>query len=58
YSLSKGLFAGVGIGAGFMRVADRVNERFYGAQVSPRNLLGGVMPRPPAARPLYSSLAR
>lgn len=33
YSLSKGLFAGFGVGAGFLRVADRVNERFYGAQV-------------------------
>ncbi|CAN0167675.1 unnamed protein product [Ectocarpus sp. 6 AP-2014] len=58
YSLSKGLFAGFGVGAGFLRVADRVNERFYGAQVSPRNLLGGLMPRPPAANPLYSSLGR
>lgn len=58
YSLSKGLFAGVGIGAGFLRVMDRVNERFYGAQVTPRSLLSGVMPRPPAANPLYSSLDR
>lgn len=33
YSMSKGLFAGFGVGAGFLRVADRVNERFYGAQV-------------------------
>lgn len=58
YSLSKGLFAGVGVGAGFLRVSDRVNERFYGAQVSPRNLLAGIMPRPPAADPLYVSLDR
>ncbi|CAN0005004.1 unnamed protein product [Pylaiella littoralis] len=58
YSLSKGLFAGFGVGAGFLRVADRVNERFYGAQVSPRTLLAGLMPRPPAAGPLYSSLRR
>ncbi|CAN0147015.1 unnamed protein product [Ascophyllum nodosum] len=58
YSLCKGLFAGVGMGAGFLRVMERVNERFYGAQVSPRSLLSGAMPRPPAAGPLYMSLAR
>lgn len=31
--MSKGLFAGFGLGAGFLRVVERVNERFYGAQV-------------------------
>lgn len=36
----------------------RVNEKFYGRPVSGMELLQGVIPTPPAARPLYDALAR
>lgn len=58
YSLSKGLYAGVSLDGKVIVTRNRVNERFYGREVSGMELLSGQIPTPPAARPLYDALQR
>lgn len=58
YSLSKGLYAGVSLAGKVIVTRNRVNERFYGREVSGMELLSGQIPTPPAARPLYDALQR
>mmetsp|Transcript_3978 Transcript_3978/g.10103 ORF Transcript_3978/g.10103 Transcript_3978/m.10103 type:complete len:566 (-) Transcript_3978:1011-2708(-) len=58
YSLSKGLYAGVSLDGKFIATRHQVNEKFYGRQVTAEEILGGGVPLPPAAQPLYESLSR
>jgi SH3 domain-containing YSC84-like protein 1 len=58
YSLSKGLYAGVSLDGKVIVTRHRINEKFYGREVSGMEILQGVIPSPPAARPLYDALAR
>ena len=58
YSLSRGLYAGISLDGRILMTRDRVNEKFYGRSVSPRELLSGQVPIPPAAQPLYDALKR
>jgi lipid-binding SYLF domain-containing protein len=58
YSLSKGLFVGVGVEGRVIFARPDVNCRFYGAEISTRQILSGTVPQPPAGLPLYSSLAQ
>ena len=58
YSLSKGLYAGVSFDGKVIATRHDVNEKFYGMQVEPYDLLSGEVPRPPAAQPLYDALRR
>jgi lipid-binding SYLF domain-containing protein len=58
YSLSKGLYAGVSLDGKVIVTRHRVNEKFYGREVSGLQLLSGEIPSPPAARPLYEALQR
>lgn len=58
YSLSKGLYAGVSLDGKVLVTRSRVNERFYGQCVSGMEILQGMVPTPPAARPLYDALQR
>lgn len=58
YSLSKGLYAGISLDGKVIVKRDRVNEKFYGREVSGMELLSGQIPTPPAARPLYDALQR
>ncbi len=58
YSLSRGLYAGASLDGRILMTRDRVNEKFYGKAVSPRELLSGQVPIPPAAQPLYDALKR
>lgn len=58
YSLSKGLYAGISMDGRIVGTRPRVNEKFYGRQVSAEELLGGIEPRPPAAQPLYDAIKR
>lgn len=58
YSLSRGLYAGASLDGRILMTRDRVNEKFYGRAVSPRELLSGQVPIPPAAQPLYDALKR
>lgn len=58
YSLSKGLYAGISLDGKVVTVRGRVNEKFYGREVSPTEFLTGQIPTPPAARPLYDALQR
>ncbi|KAL3776327.1 hypothetical protein HJC23_007488 [Cyclotella cryptica] len=58
YSLSKGLYAGVSMDGRVVVTRPRVNEKFYGRAVTAEELLGGHVPRPPAAQPLYDAIRR
>merc|ERR1719416_165205 len=58
YSLSKGLYAGIALDGKVLFVRNDVNCSFYGMEVHPSQLLGGDVPTPPAALPLYDALKR
>lgn len=58
YSMSKGLYAGISLDGKVIVTRNRVNERFYGREVSGMQILAGEIPSPPAARPLYEALQR
>lgn len=58
YSLSKGLYAGISLDGKVIVKRDRVNEKFYGREVTGAQILTGEIPSPPAARPLYDALQR
>eukprot|EP00539_Tryblionella_compressa_P003173 CAMPEP_0178748016 /NCGR_PEP_ID=MMETSP0744-20121128/8653_1 /TAXON_ID=913974 /ORGANISM="Nitzschia punctata, Strain CCMP561" /LENGTH=574 /DNA_ID=CAMNT_0020401337 /DNA_START=25 /DNA_END=1749 /DNA_ORIENTATION=- len=58
YSLSKGLYAGISLDGKVIVTRNRVNEKFYGREVSGLQILNGEIPSPPAARPLYEALQR
>lgn len=58
YSLSKGLYAGVSLDGKVIVTRNNVNEKFYGQQITARELLMGEVPTPPAAQPLYDALKR
>jgi len=57
YAHSKGLFVGVSLEAAVLCARDDVNEAFYGIRISPKELLTGQHPPPPAAQPLYRALS-
>eukprot|EP00904_Undaria_pinnatifida_P014010 jgi/Undpi1/973/HiC_scaffold_10.g04437.m1 len=56
YSHSRGLFAGLSLEGGVIVARPDVNRKFYGREVSARELLSGSVAPPPAARPLYEAL--
>ena len=56
YSHSRGLFAGVSLEGSALFTRSGVNHRFYGRQVTPPHLLGGLIAPPRAAQPLYDAL--
>ena len=58
YSLSKGLYAGISLDGKVIVTRNRVNEKFYGREVTGSQILTGEIPSPPAARPLYDALQR
>jgi len=58
YSLSKGLYAGLSVDGKVIVTRHDVNERFYGQQITAKELLMGEIPTPPAAQPLYDALKR
>jgi lipid-binding SYLF domain-containing protein len=58
YSLSKGMYAGISLDGKVIVTRNRVNEKFYGREVTGQQILDGEIPSPPAARPLYDALQR
>ena len=58
YSLSKGIYAGISLDGKVIVTRNRVNEKFYGREVTGQQILNGEIPSPPAARPLYDALQR
>eukprot|EP00535_Pseudo-nitzschia_heimii_P003884 CAMPEP_0197177062 /NCGR_PEP_ID=MMETSP1423-20130617/2799_1 /TAXON_ID=476441 /ORGANISM="Pseudo-nitzschia heimii, Strain UNC1101" /LENGTH=598 /DNA_ID=CAMNT_0042626545 /DNA_START=162 /DNA_END=1958 /DNA_ORIENTATION=+ len=58
YSLSKGIYAGISLDGKVIVTRNRVNEKFYGREITGQELLSGDIPSPPAARPLYDALHR
>jgi len=57
YAHSKGLFVGVSLEAAVLVSRDDINEAFYGCRVTPKELLLGHVPAPPAAQPLYNAIS-
>ena len=56
YAYSRGLYAGVSTELGMFWQSGRVNEKFYGNDVSVPAILNGLVPQPAAAQSLYNSL--
>lgn len=56
YSHSRGLFAGISLDGALILARHDVNHKFYGRAVKPLEILGGSMPIPRAASPLYNAL--
>jgi SH3 domain-containing YSC84-like protein 1 len=49
YSRAKGVFAGVSLNGAYVRPDRDANEAMYGPAVTPRKILSGKVPAPPAA---------
>ena len=58
YSHSRGLYSGITVDGGLVKVRDDVNLKFYGKTVNPAHLFNGQIDPPPAANPLYEKLAQ
>eukprot|EP00505_MAST-04D_sp_SCG-Rhode-Island_P002898 Stramenopile-MAST_4_protein_2898 len=56
YAKTKGVYAGVAFEFGGIRTRNALNRRFYGFDVSPKDLLSGNIPQPKAGKPLYDEL--
>jgi lipid-binding SYLF domain-containing protein len=56
YSQSRGLYAGVALELGGIRTRHDVNQKFYGRNVTPLEILSGTELPPIAAAPLYNEL--
>lgn len=56
YSHSRGLYAGISLDGAVIATRTDVNYRFYGRSVTPLEILGGQIPPPRAAQPLYDAL--
>jgi len=58
YSRSRGLFAGIDLGGATLRPDHEDNRALYGRDVTPKEILTGVVSPPAAANALYSELNR
>ena len=58
YSFTKGLYAGVSLDGKVIATRHDVNEKFYGGETDPFEILSGEIERPRAAQPLYDALKR
>lgn len=58
YSRSRGLFAGIDLGGATLRPDHEDNRALYGRDVTPKEILTGMVSPPPAANTLYSELNR
>ena len=56
YSQARGLYAGVAIELGGIKTRHSVNQKFYGRDITPLEILSGREPPPIAAAPLYVEL--
>lgn len=56
YSQSRGFCFGMALEGAVISTRNKVNRRFYGQDVQPRELLSGSVAAPNAARPLYEAL--
>jgi len=58
YSRSRGIFAGVSLEGATLRPDHKDNREMYGRDVTQREILTGVVPRPVGADALYADLER
>jgi lipid-binding SYLF domain-containing protein len=58
YSRSRGIFAGVSLEGATLRPDHKDNREMYGRDVTQREILTGVVPRPAGADALYADLER
>jgi len=56
YSHSKGIYGGIALQGAYVKVRKDVNQKFYGYDITPAQLLSGHTPVPPAAKSLYDAL--
>jgi lipid-binding SYLF domain-containing protein len=56
YSQARGLYAGIAIELGAIKTRHNVNQKFYGRNITPLEILSGREPPPVAAAPLYVEL--
>jgi lipid-binding SYLF domain-containing protein len=56
YSKARGLFAGISLEGATLRPDREDNHELYGRDVTPREILSGTVPPPPAASALYMDL--
>lgn len=58
YSRSQGLFAGVSLQGTIIAARNDSNEKYYGREVTPKEILSGTVPPPAGARTLRTALER
>lgn len=58
YSRTQGLFAGINLSGGVVRADEDSNKDLYGADINPRDVLGGTIGAPNVVLPFLNALAR
>lgn len=58
YSRSRGVFAGVSLEGATLRPVHDANQRIYGREFTPRQILNGDIPPPEAVQPLVATLSK
>lgn len=58
YSRSRGVFAGVSLEGATLRPDHDANEKIYGREFTPQQILTGQVPPPEAVRPLVTTLTK
>jgi len=56
YSRSRGVFAGISMEGATLRPGHKANEKIYGRQVEPRQVLTAQIPAPSTVQPLIDTL--
>lgn len=56
YSQSRGLCFGMALEGAVISVRNKVNRRFYGQDLNPRQILSGSVDKPAGANPLFEAL--
>jgi lipid-binding SYLF domain-containing protein len=58
YSRSRGVFAGVSLEGATLRPDHEANQKIYGKEVAPQEILAGQIPAPAAVQPLLATLSK
>ncbi|CEG39568.1 hypothetical protein L917_15810 [Plasmopara halstedii] len=56
YSYSRGLFAGISLHGAVITTRTEMNSKFYGQNLTPKEILNGTVPPPRAAQCLYDAI--
>lgn len=58
YSRSRGVFAGVSLEGATLRPVHDANQKIYGREFTPQQILAGEIPPPEAVQPLIATLSK